>query len=88
MPKLYSLPNVDEGLIGKIIRHRSGRTKFMLGDAVYNIERGVSSEFQQNVVVIDSRVDERSTNIYNLGPIKAKFVLSPDWNWLFQKVTE
>ena len=56
MPKLHSLPNVDEGLIGKVLRHRSGRTKFMLGDAVYNIERGLTSEFQQNVIVIDPRI--------------------------------
>jgi DNA-directed RNA polymerase III subunit RPC4 len=88
MPKLYSLPNVDEGLVGKIVRHRSGKIKFLLGDAVYNIERGVSSEFQQNVVIIDPRIDERSTNIYNLGPIKAKYVCSPDWKWLFEKISE
>lgn len=88
MPKLYSLPNVDEGLIGKVVRFRSGKTKFMLGDSIYNIERGVSSEFQQNVVIIDPSLEERSTNIYNLGPIKTKYVCSPDWKWLFQKVSE
>lgn len=88
IPKLYSLPNVDEGLIGKIIRYRSGKTKFLLGDAAYEITRGASSDFISNVVLIESRAEERSTNIYNFGPIKSKFVCSPDWNWLFQKISE
>lgn len=85
-PKLYSLDKANEGLVGKIVRLKSGSMKFLLGDSVYNIDRGISAEFQQNVVTIDTCIENRSTNFYNLGPIKSNFVCTPDWKFLFQKI--
>lgn len=86
-PKLCSLDHLDEGLIGKLVRHRSGKIKLMLGDSVFDIEAGLSSDFQQNAVTINTNVQQRSANMYSLGEVKAKFNVTPDWNWLFSKMT-
>jgi DNA-directed RNA polymerase III subunit RPC4 len=83
---LCSLESIDEGLIGKIVRYKSGKTKLILGESIYNVQRGLSSDFNQNVISYDTNEEQRSGTFYNLGPIEAKFTVSPDWNWLFQKL--
>lgn len=38
----FSLHNLNEGLIGKLIRYRSGKMKFFLGESVkYDIDCGI-----------------------------------------------
>ncbi|XP_070501917.1 DNA-directed RNA polymerase III subunit RPC4 [Chironomus tepperi] len=84
--KLSSLEHFSEGLIGKLVRYRSGKTKLMIGDYMYDVETAISTGFQQNVVSISSNPQERSANMYSIGEIHAKYNVIPDWNWLFDKL--
>jgi len=85
-PKLSSLEHFSEGLIGKLIRYRSGKTKLMIGDYLYDVETAISTNFQQNAVSISSNPQERSANMYSIGEIHSKYNIIPDWNWLFDKL--
>lgn len=85
-PKLSSLEHFSEGVIGKLIRYRSGKVKLMIGDYLYDIDNAISTDFQQHAVSISSNPQERSANMYSLGEITAKYNVIPDWNWLFDKV--
>lgn len=86
--KLSSLEHFNEGLIGKLIRHRSGKTKLMIGDYMYDVDNAIFTEFQQHAVSINANPQERSANMYSLGEIDAKYNVIPDWNWLFDKVVK
>jgi DNA-directed RNA polymerase III subunit RPC4 len=86
-PNLCSLEHLDEGLVGKLVRYKSGKTKLVLGDTVYDVDLGLASDFQQHAVTINSNASERSASMYSLGPINAKFNVSPDWIHLFHKMT-
>lgn len=85
--KLCSLENLDEGRIGKLVRYKSGKTKLVLGDIVYDVDLGLTSDFQQHAVTINSNTTQRSANLYSLGPINAKYNVTPDWIHLFHKMT-
>lgn len=86
-PNLCSLEHLEEGLVGKLVRYRSGRTKLVLGETVYDVDLGLTSDFQQNAVTINANSAERSANVYSLGQINAKFNVTPDWIHLFHKMT-
>lgn len=83
---LCNLNDIEEGMIGKIVRHKSGKTKLLIGDAVYDIEQGLASDFHQSIFSVTTNSEERSSNFYNFGNIKNKMIISPDWKWLFQKL--
>lgn len=84
---LCSLEHLDEGLVGKLVRYKSGKTKLVLGDMVYDVDLGLTSDFQQHAVTINANTSERSANVYSLGQINAKFNVTPDWIHLFHKMT-
>jgi hypothetical protein len=86
-PNLCSLEHLEEGLVGKLVRYKSGKTKLVLGDTVYDVDSGLTSDFQQHAVTIDANTNERSANLYSLGPINTKYNVSPDWIHLFHKMT-
>jgi DNA-directed RNA polymerase III subunit RPC4 len=84
---LCSLEHLDEGLVGKLVRYRSGKVKLVLGDIVYDMDAGLTSNFQQHAVTINANSAERSASVNSLGPINAKFNVTPDWIHLFHKMT-
>lgn len=86
-PTLCSLEHLEEGLVGKLVRYKSGKTKLVLGETVYDVDLGLSADFQQNAVTINTNSTERSANLYSLGQIKEKFNVTPDWIHLFQKMS-
>lgn len=86
-PNLCSLEHLEEGLVGKLVRYKSGKTKLVLGDTVYDVDLGLTSDFQQNAVTINANTTERSANVYSLGPINGKYNITPDWLSLFHKMT-
>lgn len=86
-PKLSSLNHLSEGLIGKLIRYKSGKTKLLIGEYVYDVETAITTGFQQNVVSISANPQQRSANMYSIGEIHLKYNLIPDWNWLLDKLT-
>lgn len=87
-PKLCSLDHLEEGLIGKLVRHRSGKTKLLIGESIFDIEMGLTCDFQQNAVVIESNTQQRSASMYSLGEIHTKYKVTPDWNWLFENMKD
>lgn len=86
-PNLCSLEHLEEGLIGKLVRYKSGKTKLVLGDTVYDVDLGLSSEFTQHAVTINANSAERSASVNSLGQINAKYNVTPDWIHLFHKMT-
>lgn len=56
-PILCNLEHLDEGLVGKLVRYRSGKTKLVLGDMVYDMDTGLTSDFQQHAVTINANTD-------------------------------
>lgn len=86
-PTLCSLEHLEEGLVGKLVRYKSGKTKLVLGETVYDVNLGLAADFQQNAVTINTNSTERSANLFSLGQINAKFNVTPDWIHLFQKMT-
>ncbi|CAO1411504.1 unnamed protein product [Diamesa serratosioi] len=86
-PKLCTLDHFQEGLIGKIVRYKSGKTKLILGETLYDIDLGLNTEFLQDVVSITTNREQRSGSMYGLGQIKSKLNVTPDWEHLFHKLT-
>ncbi|XP_052865816.1 DNA-directed RNA polymerase III subunit RPC4 [Anopheles cruzii] len=86
-PRHCTVRDLEEGCIGKIIRYRSGKTKLMLGEIMFDISVGMDTGFLQELVSINTNQSERSGNIINLSTIKAKLNASPDWEYLFKNST-
>lgn len=86
-PNLCSLEHLEEGLVGKLVRYKSGKTKLLLGDTLYDVDLGLTSDFQQHAVTINSNAAERSASVNSLGQINAKYNVTPDWIHLFHKMT-
>lgn len=82
---LCTLNHLREGRIGKLVRHASGRTRLVIGDISYDVTEGLSSDFTQHAATIYANRIERSANIINLGQIKSKFNVAPDWNELLER---
>lgn len=82
---LCTLNHLREGRIGKLVRHASGRTRLVIGDISYDVTEGLTSDFTQHAATIYSNRTERSANIINLGEIKSKFNVTPDWNELLER---
>ncbi|KAG5680400.1 hypothetical protein PVAND_009909 [Polypedilum vanderplanki] len=84
--RFCTLEHLEEGPIGKLIRHKSGKIKLKIGDAVFDIDPALKCDFIQNAVTIDSNPQQRSANMYSLGKIQTKYNVSPDWNWFFENL--
>jgi len=82
-----NLEHFEEGLIGKLVRYRSGKTKLELGDMTYDVDTGLTPDFQQHAVSISSNREQRSASMFSLGQVNAKFNVTPDWQHLFHKMT-
>uniref|UniRef100_A0A7G3AIT3 Putative dna-directed rna polymerase iii subunit d n=1 Tax=Lutzomyia longipalpis TaxID=7200 RepID=A0A7G3AIT3_LUTLO len=82
---LNSLRQQDEGLVGKIVRHKSGKTKLVLGNSQFDLDVGIDTDFLQQLVSIDAN-PERSGNMYNLGKVQTKLTATPDWEHMFRNM--
>lgn len=80
-----TVKQLEEGLIGKILRYKSGKTKLVLGDARFDITLGMAPGFLQELMSIATNAEERSGNMINLGQIGAKLNATPDWEYIFAK---
>ncbi|GAB0095659.1 DNA-directed RNA polymerase III subunit RPC4 [Sergentomyia squamirostris] len=85
-PQHYTLLQQDEGVIGKFVRYKSGKTKLVLGNSQFDIDIGIDSEFLQQLVSIDANTERRSGNIYNLGKVQTKIIATPDWEHMFKSM--
>uniref|UniRef100_A0A2M4ATE8 Putative dna-directed rna polymerase iii subunit d n=1 Tax=Anopheles triannulatus TaxID=58253 RepID=A0A2M4ATE8_9DIPT len=86
-PRYCTMRDLEEGCVGKILRYRSGKTKLLLGDILFDLTLGMDTGFLQELVSINTNPVERSGNIINLSTIKAKLNASPDWEYLFKNST-
>lgn len=71
-----SLPIIDgnlNGKIGKIRIHKSGKLTMKIGKVKFEILRGGSSDFRQDVVLVDNE----NNNCYHVGNIKEKITAIP-----------
>lgn len=73
------MKGLQEGLAGKFIRYRSGKTKLVLGNTRFDVDLGLQPGFLQEVMSVKTNSSERSGDMINLGKISAKVNVSPDW---------
>lgn len=78
------MKGLQEGLAGKFIRYKSGKTKLVLGNTRFDADLGLEPGFLQEVVSVRTNAVERSGDMINLGKINAKVNISPDWEEMFQ----
>lgn len=75
---------LDDGLIGRVVRRRSGKIQMLLGDVVYNLSVGIDPGWLQEVMSVQTTdADRRHGTLNNLGQIGAKLNVTPDWERLF-----
>lgn len=75
---------LEEGLVGKILRYKSGKTKLLLGDMRFDISLGMDPGFVQQLIAVKTNTTERSGNLMDLGEISAKLNAAPDWEHILQ----
>lgn len=80
------MKGLSDGLIGKFIRYKSGKTKLVLGNTRFDADLGLEPGFLQEVVSVRTNTTERNGDIINLGKINAKVNVSPDWEEMFQSM--
>ncbi|XP_047537344.1 DNA-directed RNA polymerase III subunit RPC4 isoform X2 [Vanessa atalanta] len=81
------LTDLEEGKIGKLRVHRSGRVTLLLGDTVFEVCSGTKASFYQEVV--STAVDEasRSANLVSLGALQHKLNITPHWQTMFDNMS-
>lgn len=77
------MKGLQEGLIGKFIRYKSGKTKLVLGNTRFDADLGLEPGFLQEIVSVRTNVAERNGDMISLGKISAKVNVSPDWEEMF-----
>ncbi|CAH2095596.1 unnamed protein product [Euphydryas editha] len=81
------LKDLDEGKIGKMRVHRSGRVTLMLGDTLFEVCAGIRSSCVQEVVSTAVDDPSRSASITSLGQLDHKLVITPHWESIFEKMS-
>lgn len=79
-----TMAQLDDGVVGRLVRYKSGKTKLILGDARFDLHLGMNPGFIQDVISINANTSERSGNMVNLGHIGAKFSAIPDWEYMLE----
>lgn len=84
----YTMAQMGEGLVGRLVRYRSGKTKLILGESKFDIDLGIDPTLLQEVISITTNRTERSGNMINVGQINAKLSAVPDWESMLHQTTE
>lgn len=79
-----TMGQLDDGIVGRLVRYKSGKTKLILGEARFDLHLGMNPGFVQDVISINANPSERSGNIINVGQIGAKFSAIPDWEYMLE----
>lgn len=82
-----TIRQLDEGLVGKILRYKSGKMKLVLGETHFDLSLGMDPGFVQQLVSVNTNSTERSGNMMNLGEISAKINASPDWEYILKNIS-
>ncbi|ELU12039.1 hypothetical protein CAPTEDRAFT_219764 [Capitella teleta] len=78
--KKCSLGDFQEGLIGKLRVHRSGRTTLQLGSVSLDVSMGTPASFLQEVVSVYAEAEEGNMTV--LGHTEHKLLCVPDFESL------
>ncbi|KAF9794921.1 hypothetical protein SFRURICE_005156 [Spodoptera frugiperda] len=81
------LADLEEGRIGKLRVHRSGRVSLALGDTMFEVCLGTKAAFHQEVVSMATDETSRSANLVSLGSLQHKLNLVPNWETMFQDMS-
>lgn len=80
-----TLSTVPEGCIGKIQLLKSGRARLKLGAVSLPITMGTQVGFKQDLVSVNLDEFEKTGKMINLGQVRARVVVTPDWESLLMK---
>ncbi|XP_047987257.1 DNA-directed RNA polymerase III subunit RPC4 isoform X2 [Leguminivora glycinivorella] len=78
------MSDLEEGRVGKLRVHASGRVTLALGDTIFEVSTGTKAAFYQEAVSVATDDSSRSANLISLGPLLHKLNLTPDWEAMFQ----
>ncbi|CAG9568373.1 unnamed protein product [Danaus chrysippus] len=81
------LSDLEEGRIGKMRIHRSGRVTMALGDTIFEVSAGTKASFHQEVVSVGVDEASRSASLVSLGPLHHKLNITPHWQSMFNKMS-
>lgn len=81
------LSDLEEGRIGKLRVHRSGRVSLALGDTMFEVCMGTKAAFHQEVISVATDDTSRSANLVALGSIQHKLNLVPNWETMFHDMS-
>ncbi|XP_032522514.1 DNA-directed RNA polymerase III subunit RPC4 isoform X2 [Danaus plexippus] len=81
------LTDLEEGRIGKMRIHRSGRVTMALGDTIFEVSAGTKASFHQEVVSVGVDEASRSASLVSLGPLHHKLNITPHWQSMFNKMS-
>jgi DNA-directed RNA polymerase III subunit RPC4 len=78
-----TLQHIKEGKIGKMYVLKSGKVKLQIGDNMFDVAQGMPCSFLQELHYLNLT----SKEIFNLGEIDKRIVVTPDLEVLLQKKT-
>ncbi|XP_039760200.1 DNA-directed RNA polymerase III subunit RPC4 isoform X2 [Pararge aegeria] len=81
------LSDLEEGRIGKLRVHRSGRVTLALGDTIFEVCSGTKASFYQEVVSVATDDASRSACMVSLGALQHKLNITPHWGDMFHKMS-
>ncbi|CAB3224808.1 unnamed protein product [Arctia plantaginis] len=81
------LPDLEEGRIGKLRIHRSGRVSLVIGDTMFEVCTGTKSALHQEVISVATDEESRSANLIALGSIQQKLNIVPSWEAMFHDMS-
>uniref|UniRef100_A0A2A4JRI3 DNA-directed RNA polymerase III subunit RPC4 n=1 Tax=Heliothis virescens TaxID=7102 RepID=A0A2A4JRI3_HELVI len=81
------LSDLEEGRIGKLLVHRSGRVSLALGDTMFEVCMGTKAAFHQEVMSVGTDETSRSASLVALGDLQHKLNLVPHWETMFHHMS-
>lgn len=81
------LSDLEEGRIGKLLVHRSGRVSLSLGDTMFEVCMGTKAAFHQEVMSVGTDDVSRSASLVALGALQHKLNLVPSWEAMFHDMS-
>jgi DNA-directed RNA polymerase III subunit RPC4 len=81
------LPTLASGIAGKLRVHKSGKVTLNWGGTSLQVNKGMDSNFLQDIVLVKEGSEERQTGAIRpipgdalaFGQVRGKFVVTPDW---------
>lgn len=77
------VPKLPHGAVGKMRVHKSGKITLDYGGTSLQLNKGLDASFLQDAVITKLPTpvsEEASGKAYALGPVRGKFVITPDWD--------